>query len=255
MGRDRAPPRRQTAADKKSTGNRLAACGERRPRAAANSTSTCSSPRTSRATTSTCRKRCARRSPRSAGCSTPSATGSPPWCRGARRPRRSSGPRRWSWWRAPSSTITTRSNAGAACSISRIWSSAPARCSIARMRPGCSTSSTAASTTSWSTRRRTPPRPSGRSCAPSAPISLPAQGRSRAVRTFFAVGDEKQSIYSFQGARPDMFAAMKRHFGRSVVRCRTAASRMCTCCCPSARPRRSWTPSTVSSPIRRMRAA
>ena len=37
------------------------------------------------------------------------------------------------------------------------------------------------------------------------------------LRTFFAVGDEKQSIYSFQGARPDMFAAMKSHFGRSVA--------------------------------------
>ena len=39
-------------------------------------------------------------------------------------------------------------------------------------------------------------------------------GRPGPVRTFFAVGDEKQSIYSFQGARPDMFAAMKAHFGR-----------------------------------------
>ena len=42
------------------------------------------------------------------------------------------------------------------------------------------------------------------------------EGRSRALRTFFAVGDEKQSIYSFQGARPDMFAAMKSHFGKSA---------------------------------------
>ena len=37
-------------------------------------------------------------------------------------------------------------------------------------------------------------------------------GRSTEARTFFAVGDEKQSIYSFQGARPDSFAAMHRHF-------------------------------------------
>ena len=43
------------------------------------------------------------------------------------------------------------------------------------------------------------------------------EGRSRAVRTFFAVGDEKQSIYSFQGARPDMFAAMKAHFSKSAA--------------------------------------
>ncbi|HEX4766899.1 MAG TPA: double-strand break repair helicase AddA [Lichenihabitans sp.] len=37
-------------------------------------------------------------------------------------------------------------------------------------------------------------------------------GVPRAARTFFAVGDEKQSIYSFQGARPDMFDKMRRHF-------------------------------------------
>ncbi len=47
------------------------------------------------------------------------------------------------------------------------------------------------------------------------------EGQSRAVRTFFAVGDEKQSIYSFQGARPDMFSAMKDHFRR----CASAAER------------------------------
>ncbi len=33
-------------------------------------------------------------------------------------------------------------------------------------------------------------------------------------RTFFAVGDEKQSIYSFQGAAPDMFAAKRRELAR-----------------------------------------
>jgi ATP-dependent helicase/nuclease subunit A len=32
------------------------------------------------------------------------------------------------------------------------------------------------------------------------------------IRTFFAVGDEKQSIYSFQGAAPRMFAEMRREF-------------------------------------------
>ncbi|MDP6882692.1 MAG: double-strand break repair helicase AddA, partial [Rhodospirillales bacterium] len=31
-------------------------------------------------------------------------------------------------------------------------------------------------------------------------------------RTVFAVGDEKQSIFSFQGADPDAFTAMRRHF-------------------------------------------
>ncbi|MHA1598929.1 MAG: double-strand break repair helicase AddA, partial [Alphaproteobacteria bacterium] len=38
------------------------------------------------------------------------------------------------------------------------------------------------------------------------------EGRSEAPRTIFAVGDEKQSIYSFQGADPHMFGAMKRQF-------------------------------------------
>ncbi len=40
--------------------------------------------------------------------------------------------------------------------------------------------------------------------------------RGPAGRTFFAVGDEKQSIYSFQGAKPAKFAEMKRYFGRRV---------------------------------------
>jgi ATP-dependent helicase/nuclease subunit A len=34
------------------------------------------------------------------------------------------------------------------------------------------------------------------------------------ARTFFAVGDEKQSIFSFQGAAPAMFAQMRRDFER-----------------------------------------
>jgi ATP-dependent helicase/nuclease subunit A len=37
-------------------------------------------------------------------------------------------------------------------------------------------------------------------------------GAREEVRTVFAVGDEKQSIYSFQGAAPDMFARMGGHF-------------------------------------------
>ncbi|MCB1467808.1 MAG: double-strand break repair helicase AddA [Rhizobiaceae bacterium] len=35
-------------------------------------------------------------------------------------------------------------------------------------------------------------------------------------RTIFAVGDEKQSIYSFQGARPESFAESKNHFASRV---------------------------------------
>ncbi|MFO1187119.1 MAG: UvrD-helicase domain-containing protein [Alphaproteobacteria bacterium] len=36
--------------------------------------------------------------------------------------------------------------------------------------------------------------------------------RESRLRTVFAVGDEKQSIYSFQGADPRMFAEMRAHF-------------------------------------------
>jgi ATP-dependent helicase/nuclease subunit A len=40
------------------------------------------------------------------------------------------------------------------------------------------------------------------------------KGAREAIRTFFAVGDEKQSIYSFQGAAPRMFAEMRREFAK-----------------------------------------
>ncbi len=38
------------------------------------------------------------------------------------------------------------------------------------------------------------------------------QGAHDRRRTIFAVGDEKQSIFSFQGAAPREFAAMREHF-------------------------------------------
>ncbi|GAA0780730.1 double-strand break repair helicase AddA [Roseibium denhamense] len=40
------------------------------------------------------------------------------------------------------------------------------------------------------------------------------EGAREAARTLFAVGDEKQSIYSFQGAIPAYFDAMRRDFSR-----------------------------------------
>ena len=82
-----------------------------------------------------------------------------------------------------------------------------------RRRPsGCSTSSTTASITSSSTRARTRARRSGRWWRRWPPSSSPATGAREEVRTVFAVGDEKQSIYSFQGAAPEMFASMGERF-------------------------------------------
>ena len=43
------------------------------------------------------------------------------------------------------------------------------------------------------------------------------EGARDAERTVFAVGDEKQSIFSFQGAAPDQFAAMSDYFERRVT--------------------------------------
>ena len=40
------------------------------------------------------------------------------------------------------------------------------------------------------------------------------EGQSQRARTFFAVGDEKQSIFSFQGAAPALFARKKEQFQR-----------------------------------------
>jgi ATP-dependent helicase/nuclease subunit A len=39
-------------------------------------------------------------------------------------------------------------------------------------------------------------------------------GRARALRTVFAVGDEKQSIFSFQGADPSQFEINRRYFAQ-----------------------------------------
>ncbi len=45
---------------------------------------------------------------------------------------------------------------------------------------------------------------------------FPVTGGQSKPRTVFAVGDEKQSIYSFQGAEPRMFAQSGDHFRRSA---------------------------------------
>jgi len=41
--------------------------------------------------------------------------------------------------------------------------------------------------------------------------------RSDAIRTLFVVGDEKQSIYSFQNADPELFRIMRAHFETRIV--------------------------------------
>ena len=41
---------------------------------------------------------------------------------------------------------------------------------------------------------------------------LPGGARENVRRTLFAVGDEKQSIFSFQGAVPHKFVDMRGHF-------------------------------------------
>ena len=41
---------------------------------------------------------------------------------------------------------------------------------------------------------------------------MAGEGQRKLTRTFFAVGDEKQSIYSFQGAQPRQFDEMRRLF-------------------------------------------
>ena len=44
------------------------------------------------------------------------------------------------------------------------------------------------------------------------------EGAPHKLRTIFAVGDEKQSIFSFQGADVDLFASKRRDFERRVTR-------------------------------------
>jgi ATP-dependent helicase/nuclease subunit A len=44
-------------------------------------------------------------------------------------------------------------------------------------------------------------------------------GARDVIRTIFAVGDEKQSVYSFQNAAPKEFAEMRRYFERAYAAC------------------------------------
>jgi ATP-dependent helicase/nuclease subunit A len=57
-------------------------------------------------------------------------------------------------------------------------------------------------------------RPQWKILAKLAEDFLSGAGAPPSGRTFFAVGDEKQSIFSFQGAAPHLFDGMKRYFKR-----------------------------------------
>jgi ATP-dependent helicase/nuclease subunit A len=52
------------------------------------------------------------------------------------------------------------------------------------------------------------------------------KGAREAWRSIFAVGDEKQSIFSFQGAEPHRFAEMRRHFELAYTRSGLAFERV-----------------------------
>ncbi len=62
------------------------------------------------------------------------------------------------------------------------------------------------------------PASNGRSSGGWSPNSPPARARAAVTRTMFAVGDEKQSIYSFQNAAPKEFAEMRRYFRSAPIR-------------------------------------
>ena len=59
-----------------------------------------------------------------------------------------------------------------------------------------------------------------------ARASTLANGDTALKRTMFAVGDEKQSIYGFQGAKPKLFAAMGRFFAAQAQRAHIALHRL-----------------------------
>ena len=71
------------------------------------------------------------------------------------------------------------------------------------------------------------------------------EGASRVTRTLFVVGDEKQSIYSFQGADPAEFGLKSTHYAR-VLSDIGQSSNAATCSIPSA-PRPRSSPSSTGS--------
>ena len=80
------------------------------------------------------------------------------------------------------------------------------------------------------------------------------QGAHERKRTIFAVGDEKQSIFSFQGAAPREFAAMRDAFRGACTSMRSSTSSRPNSSTRSARARTCWARSIrCSCPRRPMR--
>jgi ATP-dependent helicase/nuclease subunit A len=74
------------------------------------------------------------------------------------------------------------------------------------------------------------------------------EGARPATRTLFAVGDEKQSIYSFQGARPERFAQEREAGLPSSRGRRMRSSNRSRCGFRSALPPKCSSWSIMSSP-------
>ena len=153
--------------------------------------------------------------------------------------------------------VMRRPKRGWLCLISMISSPRPQRCCSPRRRSnGFSTSSTAGldhilvdeaqdtSPVQWQVIRSL------------AAEFFSGEGARDEARTLFAVGDEKQSIYGFQGAAPTMFAAAGNSFAAAARQAERAAGGRshCTLIVPIGR-----TPaaarSTRSSPRRHARRA
>ena len=80
-------------------------------------------------------------------------------------------------------------------------------------------------------------------------------GAREVPRTIFAVGDEKQSIYSFQNAAPKEFAEMRRHFQPAHRRRRRSNSMSQSSSIRSAPATACWPPSMRYSRAERSRQA
>ena len=73
-----------------------------------------------------------------------------------------------------------------------------------------------------------------------AEFTAGAGARGSLWRSIFAVGDDKQSIFSFQDAAPEAFAEMRRFFETAHGKRRAAVSADSRSTIPSGRCRSCW---------------